>query len=160
MKVWAIILIFLCIAALAGVGYLYLTAGITVDAIGCVASDAGTLTDYFAQLSDQVNSGSFVGTLFNNGLLPAAESCQFLTYTVRLKNTGYLSAETVELQVTPMDGDLLQLGDTESHSLKAKGTGDIQATILTGKGNHNIRQLTVTYYIWGIPFTLTTAYNH
>ncbi len=160
MKALAVILIFLCIAALVGVGFLCLTAGVTVDAIGCVASDAQTVPDYYTNLKEQADSDTFVGTRFADGVLPNAEACQFLTYTVRLKNTGFLTAEAVELQVTPMQGDILQIGDSESHTLRGQSNGDLQAVILTGKENHNIRQLTVSYYVWGIPFTVTAAYSH
>ncbi len=34
---------------------------------------------------------------------------EFFTYTVRLKNNCLLNCDMVELQVTPRDGDIIQL---------------------------------------------------
>lgn len=157
MKTAAIILIILCIAALVCVGFLCLCSDIEVVGVGCLATDPLDVPDYFQMMTSQDSSGALPGTRFTDAPLPDAAQCKFLTYTVRLKNNSFLKAESVEVQVTPMSGDLIQLGDTSVHDLKARSTGDIQAVILTGKENHNIRELTVTYYIWGIPFTVRTT---
>ena len=37
-------------------------------------------------------------------------------------------------------------------SLSSGQSMDLSATILTGKQTHNARELTVSYYIWGLPF--------
>jgi hypothetical protein len=34
---------------------------------------------------------------------------------------------------------------------------DATATILTEKNMHAIREVTITYYIWGVPFTMKTT---
>ena len=75
----------------------------------------------------------------------------FYTYTVRITNRSFLPVEVIELQVTPISGDFLQIGDLEEHSLASGSSLDLSATILTGKQSHNVRELTVSYYIWGLP---------
>ena len=42
-------------------------------------------------------------------------------------------------------------------ALPAHTIGDVTATILTSKDMHAIREANITYYIWGIPFTIRTT---
>lgn len=160
MKVVAILSVLVLIASLVGVGYLYLTANVTVEAIGVVAVEASAQPEYFAQLKQQAESQQVVGTAFTSQPLGDAESYQFLTYTVRLKNSCFVTADMVEVQVTPMQGDVLQMADTSARALSARSTGDLTATILTDIGMHAVRELNITYYMWGIPFSLRTTYGH
>lgn len=159
MKYAAIGMMILLILALVGVGYLYMTCTVTVDAAGVIAVDAATQPELLDQLREQMASGSVVGTAFSTGELKASDAYQFYTYTVRLTNHCMITADMVEVQVTPMDGDVMQLGDTAPKALGSQATGDIQATILTTKDMHAVRELTVTYYMWGIPFSTKTTYG-
>lgn len=160
MKYAAIATAILLILSLIGVGALYLTANVTVEAVSVIAVEAATQPDLFAELKTQQQSGSVIGTSYTDSALGDAENYQFYTYTVRLKNSCFLTADMVEVQVTPMTGDVMQLGDTSAKALPARSTGDIQATILTDISMHAVRELNVTYYMWGIPFTLRTTYSY
>lgn len=160
MKVVAILSVLVLIASLFGVGYLYLTANVTVEAIGVVAVEASTQPELFAQLKQQVESQQVLGTAYTTQPLGNAEGYQFLTYTVRLKNSCFVTADMVEVQVTPMQGDVLQTADTSARALSARSTGDLTATILTDINMHSVRELNITYYMWGIPFSLRTTYGH
>lgn len=158
MKAAAIILVVLCIAALGCVGFLYMTANMTVVATGVSAVEASAQPEMFNSLKEQAEKGELVGTRFSGGEIGKVEDCAFYTYTVRLKNDCFLDADVVELQVTPLGGDALQTGSTAAQSLKAHTVGDFQTTVLTKKDMHNVREITVTWYFWGIPFrTKTTA---
>lgn len=160
MKVVAILSVLVLIASLVGVGCLYLTANVTVEAIGVVAVEASTQPAYFAQLKQQMENQQVLGTAFTSQPIGEAESYQFLTYTVRLKNSCFVKADMVEVQVTPMQGDVLQVADPSARALSARTTGDLTATILTDIGMHAVRELNITYYMWGIPFSLRTTYGH
>ncbi len=161
MKATGIILILLCVAALVFTGYLYMNTNVTVIGTGCTAVDAMDMADTFNGLKEGIAAESFVGTLFQvKPELGDPAAYQFYTYTVRLQNGTFLPAEVVELQVTPMDADVLQIGDTVRHDLAARSTGDFSATILTTKEMHNVRELKVTWYIWGMPFSQKVAYTH
>ena len=156
----AIITVLLLIAALIGVGALYLTSNVTVEAVGVITVEAEAQPQLFAQLQEQQRSGYVTGTPYSTDPIGSAENYQFYTYTVRLKNNCFLTADMVELQVTPMTGDVMQLGDFGAKALSARATGDIQATILTDINMHAVRELNVTYYMWGIPLTLRTTYGN
>lgn len=160
MKYAAIAAVLLLIACLIGVGYLYLTTNVTVEAIGVVAVEASTQPDLFNQLRQQVENQSVVGTAFTTAPLGDAENYQFYTYTIRLKNNCFVTADMVEVQVTPMQGDVLQLADEAARALPARTTGDLGATILTDVNMHSVRELNISYYMWGVPFSIRTTYGH
>ena len=153
MKPLAIILIILVLAAVVGVGWLYLNANLTVTFDSCIATDGITQTDYFDQIKKQVTNGSFIGTLYGNNDIATADQYQFLTYTVILDNHAFLKAETAEIRITPMQGDILMLGDLQEHSVPAGKKEALSATILTARDSHSVREATVTWYFWGIPFS-------
>ena len=158
MKYFAIITVLILIVTLVGVGYLYMNANIYVEAVGAVASDALDQEALFNQLRDQVRLGAVAGTPYTNAQeLSGPEDYQFITYTVRLRNNCAVTADMVELQITPMSGDVLQIGSYQDVKLPAGQTVDATATILTAKGMHAIREVTITYYIWGAPFTMKTT---
>ena len=160
MKYAAIFMVLVLIASLVGVGYLYLTANVTVQAVGVTAVEASTQPALFEELARQVENRQVLGTAFSSVPLGSVENYQFYTYTVRLRNNSFVTADMVEVQVTPMEGDVLQIGDDTARALSARSTGDITATILTDVNMHSVRELIVTYYMWGVPFSLKTAYGH
>ena len=124
------------------------------------AVEASTQPALFEELARQVENRQVLGTAFSSVPLGSVENYQFYTYTVRLRNNSFVTADMVEVQVTLMEGDVLQIGDDTARALSARSTGDITATILTDVNMHSVRELIVTYYMWGVPFSLKTAYGH
>ena len=153
MKPLAIILVILVLAALVGVGYLYFTSNLTVSFSSVVATDPVNQTEAFSQIRTAVENETFIGTRFSSEQLGDPEDYLFYTWTVHLENKSFLPADTVEIQITPMTGDVLLLGDTEEHSLDSRRTADLTATVLTSRGMHSVREATVTWYVWGLPFS-------
>ena len=153
MKAAAILMLVVCLAALCGVGYLYMSASITVTPVETIATDAVSQSEYYRTLREQVENEAFVGTLFTPTYPDAPEKDVFYTYTVQIANRSFLPAEVVELQIAPVTGDILQIGDPEEHTLVPGHTIRLSTTLLTEKQLHNVRELTVTYYIWGLPFS-------
>jgi len=152
-KAAAIIVLILCLVAAVGVGYLYFTARLTVSVRECVATDAMTQTELFDRLKKQMETGTLIGTPFTTDLPESPEAYQFYSWTLRLENRTFLPADVIEIQITPLEGDVLQIGETAAYRLPARQTMDLSATILTRKDLHNVREITVTYYMWGLPFT-------
>ena len=153
MKPFAIILIILVLAAVVGIGWLYFNANLTVTFDSCIATDGITQAEYFDQLKKQVAGGSFIGTMYGSKDLLSADQYQFLTYTVTLDNHAFLRAEAAEIRITPMQDDILMIGDQQETSVPAGKKGTLSATILTSRGMHNVREAIVTWYFWGIPFS-------
>ena len=159
MRVWAIILLILFLALAGLTGYLYLNTNVTVTGIDCVAVDAADQAEVFQRLKEQIASDAFAGTPFQTAGLGEAEAYQFYTYTVRIRNNTFVRAEVAEVQVTPMNGDVAQMAAETAVSVPARGKGQVQAVILTSKEMHSVRELTVTYYLWGLPFTERLTYS-
>ena len=158
MKYFAIITVLILIATLVGVGYLYMNANVFVEAVGVIATDAVSQYELYEDLRDQLRLGAVAGTPYISATeLSGPENYQFLTYTIRLRNNTSVPADMVELQVTPMAGDVLQIGSFEDVKLPAARSVDATATILTDVNMHPIREVTITYYIWGVPFTMKTT---
>ena len=158
MKIFAILSILVLLLTLVGVGSLYMTANIYVEAAGVVTMEATSQTDMFDNLRDQMRLGAVVGTPFiPQTELGDAEDYQFCIYTVRLRNDCRVPAETVELMISPMAGDVLQLAAMTDVTVPAGGTADATAVILASADMHSIREVNITYYMWGIPFTLKTT---
>lgn len=153
MKPLGIILIILVLVAVVAVGFLYLNAKLDIRFDTCIATDGMTQVDYFNTLRSKVASSTFVGTRFTNDDLDQADHYQFLTYTIKLDNHSFLKAEVIEIRITPMQGDVLQIGEETAHDLSSGQQMDLSATILTERGMHSVREATVTYYFWGIPFS-------
>ena len=158
MKYFATISVLILIVALVAVGYLYMSSNLFVEAVGVTAMDAPSQITLFEELREQVRLGAVLGTPYVTAReLSGAANYQFYTYTVRLRNDTAVPADMVELQVTPMAGDILQIGSYTDVKLPAKQTVDATATILTEKDMHPIREVTISYYIWGVPFTTKTT---
>ncbi len=153
MKAVAILLIVLCLAAFAGIGYLYLTTNLSVTAADCIAVDPATQPDVFAQLKRQLEGETFIGTVFSSEMPENPQDWQFYTYTVHLDNRTFLQAEVIEFQIAPMAGDLLQPGDTQALSLRPRSSGDFTVSLLTARDMHPVRELTVSWYFAGLPFS-------
>ena len=153
MKAFAVIMIVLVLVAVAAIGFFCFSAKIDVRFVSCIATDGITQVEFFDTMKKQVESGTFTGTGFSGAPLQAADQYQFLTYTVRLDNHAFLKAETIELRITPMEGDILQLGDENCYDLASGKQTEVSATILASRSMHSVREGTVSYYLWGIPFT-------
>ena len=153
MKIAAVILIILVLAAVCAVGYLYLNANLDVRFVSCIASDGVSQVETFNMLKKKVENSSFVGTRFSSDEIGTADQYQFLTYTVNLDNHSFLNAEVVEIRITPMQGDVLQLGEETEHDLASGKSMDLSALILTSRNMHSVREATVSWYFWGIPFS-------
>ena len=103
-------MVIILVVSVCGVGYLYMTSSVTVTAVGMVATEATAQQGTFDELKVKLAAGSATGTIYQAGeTLGDADDYQFYTYTVRLKNNCLLNCDMVELQVTPRDGDIIQL---------------------------------------------------
>ena len=153
MKAFAIFLIVLVLAAVIGVGWLYMNARMDIRFDSCIANDGYTQAEVFNSVKARLKNDTFIGTRFTNEELETADQYQFLTYTIHVNNHSFLKAEVIEIRITPMQGDVLQLGDETPHDLPSGRQADLSAIILTNRNMHSVREATVTWYFWGLPFT-------
>lgn len=160
MKTTAIVMVVVLILSIIGVGYLYMTANLSVEGIGVSATEATAQSDTFSALKRQMQNGTLIGTPFSSAPLGDASNYQFLTFTLRLNNRCFIPADMIEIQITPMEGDVLQMGELTPKLLPGRSVGELSTTILTDINMHSVREVTITYYMWGMAFsTKTTSYN-
>lgn len=119
--------------------------------------ESATLETLRAQLGD----GLFAGRMFRKGELPDAQDCVFVTYSVRLKNSGFFPAEWISLDVMPAlegeQGDWLQMENGGANVLYAGAQGDLRVTILTTLDPaERAREIKVECYVFGRKQTIMT----
>ena len=182
MKVIGIILIILCIAALGAIGYMYFHASVDFTYVACIATDPADVPDYFEQIRHQVEQDSFPGVRFSKEMLLNPQDYVFYTWIVRVDNDTYLQAKAVELQLTPITGDVLMIPDEDQKQVlvnpgdqyqdvlayldKAQKdiikSGDHETravTFLTKKNTRSIREASVDWYLGGLHFPTVPQYK-
>ena len=154
-----ILFIALLVLAILLVGYFFATANVSIAAFKATGITADTNAALFADLKSQIEQNALIGTQYKAETLGDASQYAFITYTLRLNNQCLIPIDMIEVQVVPKANDILQIGDLKVHSLDAKSQGDITATILTTKDSNSIRELIVTYYVWGVSYSIRETYG-
>ena len=154
-----IFMIALVVLSLLLVGYFYATAYVSIAAFKAEGVSAAAQPDRFSEIKTALDQNAFIGTRFSTAPLGEAADYALITYTLRLSNQCLVPVDMVEVQVVPDPKDIAQIGDLTVHSLDAKSQGDITATILTAKDSNAIRELIVTYYVWGVSFSIRETYG-
>ena len=116
----------------------------------------------FERLQRAVRNRSLIGTTFTQEIQGDASSYNLVIYTVTLSNRGLLPAQMAELIVSPSDQDILCYTDGSAQGeildigVPAGGTSSIRCVLLTSAGARQtaVRDLYISYYIWGNPFTI------
>ena len=148
----------LLIVVLALVGYLFWIA--EVEIVDVQIRSTPVSAEELEQLKLAVEQDTFYGTLFQKPRqwLQASEYV-WLTYQLRIRNHCLVPLDMLEVQVVPSADDVLQTAALQVKSLDLKSEGVIDATILTTRNTHSIRELITTYYLWGVSGNTKTVYG-
>lgn len=140
------------------VGYLFITAEVQV--IDIQAQGIAVAPAELDQIKQSIEQETFYGTLFQKPLdWKAASEYVNLTYTLRIRNNCLVPIDMIEVQVIPQSDDILQKADLKVKSLDLKSEGEVQVQILAPRNAHPIREMIVTYYLWGVSGNLRTIYG-
>ena len=153
MKPFAVFLVILVIAALIGVGWYWYSSRLSVTFSSCIVTDPVTQENIFNELKTSLENDTFTGTRYSASPLTLPSDYVFYTWTVHLENETALPVSTIEIQITPISGDAVLLGDPSEHVLDAHSSGDLSATVLTARNTHSVREAVITWYVWGLPFS-------
>lgn len=160
LKIAAIASVSLLIVMTLMVGYLFLTAEVRVTSVAVEGVSAADDPAAFEALKTSVVDETFQGTLYQKPLeWGEPGDYVYLNYTLRLRNDCLVPIDMIEVQVVPQATDILQIGDFTVKSLDPKSEGDLSVRILVPKDTHSVRELIVTYYVWGVSFNLKTTYG-
>ena len=114
----------------------------------------------FDALKTAVERQSLLGTVLKNTAFGPAENYSYYVYTLRLENKCLVPAEMVELQIAPISADVLFYGETQETVIPAGETRDVWCVLLTEGKPHPVRDIYVTYYLWGHPQEVKVTYDN
>lgn len=157
MKYIAWFMVALVILAIVGVGYAYVTAQVSIGEIKVQTIPATQQEELFNQLDQDIQRQSFKGTMLSkNGIEENSAAYSFYTYQIEINNQTFLTADTVEVQTVPNAEDVIQLAQQEPLRIEKRSGGTVQVTLLTKQNTPVSREFVITYYLWGLPFSLRT----
>lgn len=156
LKVLAIAALLVTIAGAGLVLYGINTLAPVAEMTSVTVTPAAQAQEIFDETLRRLRDQTFTGSVFSPADGLSAESCSFLTYTVRLANRGFFPAEWIALEIVPKadaDGaqrDVLQLDNNGANVLGAQSRGDLSATILhAGDASDTQRAYRVICYVLG-----------
>ena len=169
MKYVAVFMVVLVLLAAALGIYTYANIKLQVAEIKLQAYPATQQETDFLGWQAAVDNGAVSGTAFTESIPGTADDYSYFVYTLRLRNRGLIDAEMVEIQPVPVNGDVLSYSTTDMASINANtvisagSECDVWNVIITSKQNQDnhivTRSFYITYYIWGLPVTVTAVYN-
>lgn len=160
MKKLAIFLILLVMAAAGVLLYGLFNADLKVLSKDLQVYSAGQLPEWFQRDRAAVEQDALLGTRISNEQLGDAADYVYRVYTMRVKNSGLVDAEMVELQIAPEGQDVLYYGENGRVDIKAGETRDITCILLTKGHTHDVRNIYITYYLWGNPQEVKFTYDN
>lgn len=139
--------------------------GLSVEGVRALPQDEFELR--FNRLSEQLENGSVRGIVYENTLNGEIDDYVILEYTILIKNAGLLKAQMLEAVVVPLKGDVLCFSQQEfdgmdvNYSITAEAGRQIRLRcyLLTRKEMHAVRDIQISYYVWGNPFIRKVTYG-
>lgn len=155
MRVFTWLLIAVTVVALGIFGYGVYGLQIQTGECSVIVTPATQATEQFEALRAGMDNESLTDRVFIKEALGNPEEYVFITYTLRVKNVGFIPAEWIELVVTPAEGDVLEMDGSSAQVLGAMSEGDLKAVVLRrGDGSDTARSAQVTYYALGRPYAI------
>lgn len=142
------------------VGYLFLTAEVIIVDVTAHGAPAQNDLQAFEKLKKSVEEDTFYGTIYQKPLIwQDASEYVYLTYELTIRNNCLVPIDMLEVQVVPQTTDILQMPDLKVKSLQLKSEGKMEVQILAPKDTHPVRELILTYYLWGVSGNIKTIYG-
>ena len=159
----AVIALLLAGATLWGVSQ----ATLQVKPLDALSMNADTPLAEFERLMALLDHNAVRGTVFDPVVTGDPADYSILRYTLRVRNNGLLPAKMLEAMVVPVAGDVLCYSQQDAQGqdinqpliLGPRQEADLHCYLLTRRNLHPVRELRVTYYIWGHPFLVKVTYG-
>ena len=159
MRTVAIILMVLVLAVGGTLGWALFHTNLQVTGKALQTLPARNRAAEFDTLRTAVARQSLLGTALKTGEIGPAENYSYYIYTLRLKNNCLVPAEMVEMQISPIEADVLFYGDTREIVIPPGGEKDVWCVLVTEGAPHAVRDIYVTYYLWGHPQEVKFTYD-
>lgn len=167
MKIAAILLLACALVCGGILLYGYANSTLNVTALPVEVTPASQLGEEFARWRTALDHNAVQGTVFSPSAPGGAEDYVFMAFSVQVENRGLLPAEMVELSVAPQPGDVLSFTQAAAQGQDVNWSVDIpsfghqtlRTILITRQDMHAVRELYVTYYIWGKLHTVKVTYG-
>lgn len=167
MRTVALVLVVCVLGAGAVIVYAAVNTTMSVEVRQVQVVDAAERPDEYARWQTALLREAAQGTAFERNMTGTAQEYAFYIYTVDVSNRGLITARMAELQVAPVEGDALTISPAaslyrnvnESVDIPAGTTRALQCILLTRAGGNAVRDLYLTYYIWGTAHTIRLTYG-
>lgn len=160
MKKAAIIFLILTLIFAGVLGYALFHTTLEVVGKGLQSFNAGERAAEFSVLRQAVSQNSLHGTMTRSTALGDEKDYVYRIYTLRIKNPGLIPAQMVEMQIAPIAQDVLFYGSEEEIDIAPGETRDVWCVLLTEGNTHDVREITVTYYLWGHAHEVKFTYDN
>ncbi len=137
-------------------------ATLQLEPLEALVMPADTQQGEFARLMGLLDHNAVRGTVFDKVVTGSPADYSILRYSLRVRNRGLLPARMLEAVVVPVTGDVLCYSQQDAQGQDVNQALDLapgrettlHCYLLTRRGLHSVRELQVSYYIWGNPFLL------
>ncbi len=160
MKTFAILMVVAVFAAVGVVGYGLFNTSLQVIGKDVQVFSAASQPAQFEQLKVAVERNALIGTQIKSGNLGNADEYTYHVYTLRVKNPGLVDAQMVEMQIAPIGEDVLFYGEGGEVVIEKGQTRDIWCVLLSKGQTHDVRNMYITYYLWGHPYEVKFTYDN
>lgn len=158
MKYIALLLVLATLATMGYGIYMYLNTNLEVISVSVKSIEARNMSDKFFADREDLTNGTKTGRVFTNEL-NNGNDYYYIEYTMQLENNLLVDAESLELQVVPKNGDVYQSLTNVLPIIKRNEKAELKANLLSKTTTMGIREFVVSYYVWGIPFSLNYTFK-
>lgn len=159
MKTFAIVMAVLVLALSCTLGYALFNTALVVEGKGMQVIPAAQRHEDFAALQKGIENETVTGALFQNEVPMDAQDYSFYVYTLRLKNNCLVPAEMVEMQLSGTESDILCYDEDARVTIAPGESRDVWCVLLTRGAPSPVREITITYYLWGNAQTVKYTYE-
>lgn len=140
--------------------YALFNTALVVEGKALQAFPASEREAEFSVLRQEVSQMSLHGTMLRGAALEQSERYVYRVYTLRLKNPCLIKAEMVEMQIAPIAQDILFYGQEDEIAIAPGESRDVWCVLLTEGETHDVREMKITYYLWGHPHEVKFTYDN
>lgn len=167
MRKFAVLLLLVALTVLGATLWGYANARLELSTQSVRALEGEQYAQRFGKLKEQLRSGAVRGLVYEAGALGEASDYTILEYTIAVRNKGFIRAQMVEAIIQPLRGDVLCYSQQEADSIDVNTSLEVvpgrqlmlRVYLLTRKDLHAVRDIQVSYYIWGHPFIIKVKYG-
>lgn len=157
MRVFAWIMVVITVFTVGLAVYELATLKLGTEEVQVTVTPASQNQALLDEMRTDMDNDSLTGRVFSQEAIGNTEDYVFITYTVPVKNMNFLSAEWIELVVTPREGDIAQVSTGDAQKLPGLSRANLSATVLCRLSEQEASarnpSLEINYFLFGRPYS-------